>query len=76
MNKHVQIRNLPEKTHRKLKARAASEGMTMSDYLRLEIERLVSRPSMKEWLDMVRKRQPMAINQTAASIIREERDSR
>ena len=62
MNKHVQIRNLPEKTHRKLKARAASEGMSMSDYLRIEIERLVSLPSPKEWLATVRKRQPMSIS--------------
>lgn len=76
MNKHVQIRNLSAATHRKLKLRAASEGMTMSDYLRIEIERLVSRPSMKEWLGMVRKREPVDLQQTAAEIIREERDSR
>lgn len=76
MNKHVQIRNLSAATHRKLKLRAASEGLTMSDYLRIEIERLVSRPSMKEWLGMVRKREPVDLQQTAAEIIREERDSR
>lgn len=76
MNKHVQIRNLPERTHRKLKARAASQGMSMSDYLRTEIERLLSLPSPKEWLDMVRKRQSMSLSETAADIIREERDSR
>lgn len=76
MNKHVQIRNLPEETHRKLKIRAAKEGMSMSDYLRLEIEKLVSRPTMKEWLEMVRSREPMNLEQTAAEIIREDRDSR
>jgi len=76
MNKHVQIRNLPEATHRKLKMRAAAEGMSISDYLRLEIERLVSRPTMKEWLERVRSRQPMNLPQTAAEIIREDRDSR
>jgi plasmid stability protein len=76
MNKHVQIRNLPASTHRKLKARAAREGMSMSDYLRIEIEKLLSLPSPREWLEMVRKRKPMALSQTAADIIREERDSR
>ena len=76
MNKFVQIRNLSEDTHRKLKVRAASEGMSMSDYLRLEVEKLVSRPTMKEWLEMVKSREPMNLPQTAAEIIREDRDSR
>lgn len=38
MNRHVQIREIPEETHRKLKARAAAEGLSMSDYLKRLIE--------------------------------------
>ncbi len=79
MNKHVQIRNLPEETHRKLKMRAAKEGMSMSDYLRLEIEKLVSRPTMKEWLERVRSRVPtnLGVDDAVAAVRqgREERDS-
>jgi antitoxin FitA len=80
MNKHVQIRNLPEETHRKLKIRAAREGMSMSDYLRLEIEKLVSRPTMKEWLEIVRSHEPVALSreEIIASIHegREENDAK
>lgn len=75
MNKHLQIRNLSASTHRKLKARAASQGMSMSDYVRIEIERLLSSPSPKEWLEMVRKRQPMTMSvEDAVAATRHSRD--
>ena len=50
MTKMVQIRNVPDDMHRELRARAARAGMSLSDYLRQELERLVSRPPMAEVL--------------------------
>ena len=41
----VQVRDLPEATVRALKAQAAERGLTLSAYLRLELERLSSRPT-------------------------------
>jgi plasmid stability protein len=38
MSKMVQIRNVPDSLHRKLKARAADSGQTLSDYLLAELE--------------------------------------
>ena len=38
MNKFVQIRSLPEATHRKLKIKAAERGLSISDYVRRLIE--------------------------------------
>ena len=35
----VQIRNVPDDVHRKLKARAALAGMSISEYLLRELER-------------------------------------
>lgn len=77
MNKMIQIRNVPEKLHRKLKARAAAEGMTLSDYLREEIERLATKPTLKQWVEDVRKLN-IDINPgiTAAELVRMDRDSR
>jgi Antitoxin FitA-like, ribbon-helix-helix len=37
MSKMVQIRNVPDALHRKLKARAADSGQTLSDYLLAEL---------------------------------------
>ena len=44
----IQIRNVPEKLHRRLKARAAMVGLSLSDYLLNEIRILASRPSMSD----------------------------
>ncbi len=38
MSKMIQIRNVPDALHRKLKARAALEGMSLSDYLLAEVQ--------------------------------------
>ncbi len=77
MNKHIQIREIPEETHRKLKARAAAEGMSMSDYLKRLIERDLKRP---DWASIKRRRdemEPLDItSDEIVAMIREERDSR
>ncbi len=45
---NVQIRDVPEGIHRELKRRAAAEGLSLSDYLRGEVERIASRPALAE----------------------------
>ena len=74
---NVQIRNVPEALHRKLKARAASLGLSLSDYLLREVSQAVERPSMEEFLEHLRTR-PLADipDGLVAGIIREERDNR
>jgi hypothetical protein len=51
----IQVGDVPEELYRMLKARAAREGMTLSDFIKRELERVVARPSMREWLDRVPK---------------------
>ncbi|ADJ28187.1 hypothetical protein [Nitrosococcus watsonii] len=48
MSKLIQLRNVPNKLHRKLKARAAQEGMPLSDYLLARIQRASERPTLSE----------------------------
>src|SRR5207245_7671649 len=50
MSKMIQIRNVPDAVHRKIKVRAAQSGMTLSDYLLDEIERLAALPTREEML--------------------------
>jgi len=40
----VQIRNVPIELHRKLKARAAMEGLSMSDFVMRELRKALERP--------------------------------
>lgn len=75
MSKMVQIRDVPNKVHGILKARAAREGMSLSDYLKRELQHTAERPSLQEWLDVVRLEKPIPKRQSAAQIIRELRDS-
>lgn len=76
MSKMIQLRNVPDDLHRRLKARAAMSGMSLSDYLTREIRRMSELPTMEEWLERVRKRTPVKLSKSAADLIREERDSR
>ena len=39
MSKVIQIRDVPIELHRTLTARAAKAGMTLSDYIKAELER-------------------------------------
>lgn len=75
MSKMVQIRNVPDALHRKLKARAANDGQTLSDYLLAELERLAARPTRQEMLTRLHSRRRVTLRTPAAVIIREERDS-
>jgi antitoxin FitA len=73
---HIQIRNVPEPLHRKLKARAAEAGMTLSDYLLREAELAASRPTIAELTEQIRSRKLVHSETRAADLIREDRDSR
>lgn len=54
----VQIRDVPEDTVRRLKAKAALQGVSLSDFLRAELTRLAGRPAMEEYLELVRELRP------------------
>jgi len=72
----IQLRHVPDPLHRKLKARAAMEGLSLSDYLLKQIEQIAERPTLKEMLDRLARRAPVNVSIPPAQIIRQERDSR
>jgi hypothetical protein len=52
----VQVRDVPEATLRALKARAAERGLTLSAYLRGELDRLAARPTNAEITERLARR--------------------
>lgn len=48
MSKMIQIRNVPDDLHRELKMRAAAAGMSMSDYIKRELDRRSRKSTIKE----------------------------
>ena len=72
----VQIRNVPVDLHRRLKARAAIEGMTMSDFIRRELAKVLERPTRHEVLERLRSRPVRRLKTRPAEALRAERDVR
>jgi len=54
----IQIRDVPEDVHRRLKARAAASGTSFSEYLRGMLARAAERPTADELAERVRARGP------------------
>lgn len=71
----IQIRNVPDSLHRKLKLRAAVAGQSLSDYLLHEIERVAALPTREEMLERIHKRSRVTLTVPAAEVIRRERES-
>ena len=76
MSTMVQIRNVPSHLHRQLKARAALEGMSLSDYLLREVRWAVERPTLEEIQRRLVRRAPVRARISSAAAIRAARDSR
>jgi len=76
MSKMIQLRNVPEALHRKLKARAALEGMSLSEYLLAEVRRAAERPSLIELRQRLAQRTPVKPRVSPAQALREEREAR
>src|SRR5258708_2269845 len=76
MSKMIQVRDVPDQVHGTLKARAAREGMSLSDFLKRELERTAERPTMREWLERTQQTKPIPAKRSAAQLVRELRDSR
>jgi hypothetical protein len=72
----IQIRGVPEQLHRRLKARAALAGMSLSDYLLAEIRRSLERPTREELLERVARRTRVEPRESAADAVRAEREAR
>ncbi len=73
MSKMIQVRNVPDELHRALKVRAAENGLSLSDYLLLELEGLAGKPTLAELVERIRREEPIDIGNEAVRIIRAQR---
>jgi plasmid stability protein len=76
MSVMIQLRNVPDALHRKLKARAAMAGKSLSDYIIDEMKDIANRPTWDEMLERLHSRERVELPVSAAELIRAERDSR
>ena len=72
----IQLRHVPDDLHRKLKARAAEAGMSLSDYLLREIRDVAERPTIEELRARLANRTPVHPKLSPAQAVRAEREGR
>ena len=76
MSTMIQLRHVPDDLHRKLKARAALAGMSLSDYLLREIRDIAERPTIAELRARLDRRTSVRLTLSPAKAVRAERDAR
>lgn len=72
----VQIRNVPVEIHRKLKSRAAEEGISLSDYVLRDMRRSAERLTNKEIMERLAALPPVITKTSSADMVREAREER
>jgi len=76
MSKMIQVRNVPEDVHKTLKSRAAMAGLSLSDYIKRDLEQAAGRPSLEEIDAGVGRRGPSGLRTgTTLAALRELRDN-
>jgi plasmid stability protein len=76
MSKMIQLRNVPEALHRRLMARAAMAGMSLSNYFLAEIKEIAERPTLVELRERLHKRKAISFRLDTARKVRQEREAR
>ena len=76
MSTKIQVRNVPERLHRRLKVRAAASGKSLSSYILGLLEEHSATPTWEEFLERLETREPVDARPTPAEVVREERDAR
>lgn len=72
----VQVRNVPAALHRRLKARAALAGLSLSDYLLEELRNVAERPTPEELRERLSQRAMASPKEAPAIAVRAEREGR
>ena len=73
---NVQIRDVPDDVHRRLKAEAAEAGQSLNEFLLARLTEMARLPTWSEFSERIARREPYTGPRVAAALIREERDKR
>jgi plasmid stability protein len=72
----IQLRNVPDSLHKRLRTRAAMAGMSLSDYLQQELERTAAQLTPSELRARLAGLSRVELREKPADALRAERDSR
>lgn len=69
----LQLRNIPERLHRRLKTRAGKSGRSLSAYLLAEVKEFAERPTLHEFRQRLHVRKAVTVEIDSARLAREGR---
>lgn len=72
---NIQMRDVPDEVHRRLKAQAATAGMSLNQFLLERIAEVARLPTLAELLARIQEREPY-LGESSAEAIHEERAAR
>lgn len=72
----IQVRNVPDELHRRLKARAAMEGVSLSELALTELRRSLEHPTRRELLQLIASREPVTEGLSSVELVHEARAGR
>jgi plasmid stability protein len=74
----IQVKEVPAELHERLRARARSEGRSLSDYVLYVLERDLAMPTTREWLAQVKQSEPVTgiSREAIVELIHEGREQR
>jgi hypothetical protein len=76
MAKTIQVQNVPDKLHQRLKEMAVASGKSLSDCLKLELERVSAQLTPNEFRIRLSALKPTRVRESAADAVRAVRDAR
>lgn len=72
----IQIRDVPDSVAERLKVRASAQNRSLSEYLRVELERLAEQATLEEILEEVEREGRRDQHLEVAELLRDERERR
>ena len=75
MGVSITIRDVPQAVRNELASRAAAQGKSMQEYLRAELERLASKPSIQQLLQEIRVRKRASASYLTTEQILRDKDA-
>lgn len=73
--KTLQVRNVPDATHRELRTRAAASGLSLSEFVLEELERVASKPTIADVMRRAASRAGGPSTETIVAAVRAGRDA-
>jgi antitoxin FitA len=70
----IQIRHVPDVIHKRLKEKASTESMSLSEFLLREVSQIAMNASVHEMIENLRKKAPLRMTKSGATLVREERE--